>query len=276
MRNDKMKNKMNSNNPVVQEVIDNFNTINKMAGIFARPNGSAIKGLLISGDAGTGKTNAVMNGVYSVVQNADDVIYLKGASMTAAALFCKMYLAREKGKVLVLDDVDIIHKSSQELSTILDLFKAATEMTKDDRVLSWERASANQLMNQLGVPMSYVFEGSIIWITNDHIVQIENKAKGHWNAISSRFNINTIYLNDQEKLLYTLFLVEEVGMLGKNCNTKDGGYSEEIIKTTTDYIRKNYKYLHEVTPRIAAKIADLMESFPEDWKVMCDNQLMSL
>ena len=266
---------MKSSNPIVQEVIDNFGTVEKMSSIFASPNGSSIKALLVSGDAGTGKTNSVMKGVYSVVENEDDIIYLKGASMTAAALYCKMYLARNKGKVLVLDDVDIIHKSSQELSTILDLFKAAAEMTKGDRVLSWERATANNLMKELGVPMSYVFEGSIIWITNDKIADIERKAKGHWNAISSRFNINTVYLNDQEKLLYTLFLVEEEGMLGVKCNMKQGGYSDEIVKMTSDYIRKNYKYLNEVTPRIAGKIADLMETFPNDWKMMCDNQLMS-
>ena len=75
--------------------------------------------------------------------------------------------------------------------------------------------------------------------------------------------------------MYTLYLVEEVDMLGKSCNIKEGGYSKEIIQETTSYIRKNYKFLNEVTPRIAAKIADLMEMFPNDWKMMCDNQLMS-
>lgn len=266
---------MTSSNPIVQEVINNFKSIEKMASIFASPNGSAIKALLVSGDAGTGKTNSVMNGVYSVVDDPNDVVYLKGASLTAAALYCKMYLAREKGKVLVLDDVDIIHKTAQELSTILDLFKSAAEMTKGQRILSWERANANGMMRELGVPMSYVFEGSIIWITNDKLIDIENKAKGHWNAISSRFNISTVYLNDQEKLMYTLFLVEEVGMLGEKCNTKEGGYSDEIIQLTLGYIRKNYRYLNEITPRIAAKIAAMIEDFPTDWEMLCDNQLMN-
>lgn len=270
-----MKNEIQSNNPVVQDVINSFKSIERMASIFASANGSAIKALLVSGDPGTGKTNSVMKGVYSVVESPDDVIYLKGASMTAAALYCKMYLARQKGKVLVLDDVDIIHKSPQELSTILDMFKSAAEMTIQDRILSWERASANSLMRELGVPMSYVFEGSIIWITNDKLVDIENKAKGHWNAISSRFNISTVYLNDQEKLMYTLFLVEEVGMLGSKCNTKEGGYSDEIVSMTIQYIRKNYKYLNEITPRIAAKIAAMIEDFPNEWELLCDNQLMN-
>jgi len=265
---------MTSNNPIVQEVIEKFMTVEKMAAIFSRPEGSNIKGLLISGDAGTGKTFFTKRGVYQSV-NDDDIIYIKGASITAAALFIKLFLAREKGKILVLDDVDIIHKSGQEMNTILDLLKGATEMTKGERILSWERAGANTMMRELEVPMSFNFEGSVIWITNDKISEIADKAKGHWNAISSRFNQVPVYLNEQEKLMYTLHLLEEVDMLGKNCEVVEGGFSREIIQETISYIRKNYKFLNEVTPRIAAKIATLMEDFPNEWKMMCDNQLMS-
>lgn len=266
---------MKSSNPIVQEVIEKFMTVQKMSKILSSPNGSAIKGLLISGDAGTGKTHYAKLGVYDSVEE-DDVIYIKGASITAAALYVKLFLARQKGKVIVLDDVDIIHKSKAELSTILDLLKGATEMTSGERILAWERASSNNLMKELGVPMSFDFQGSIIWITNDKIADIEKKAKGHWNAISSRFNQVPVWLNDQEKLMYTLYLLEEVDMLGKSCQIKEGGYSKEIISETINYIRTNYKFLNEITPRISAKIADLMESFPNDWKMMCDNQLMSI
>jgi len=264
-----------SNNPIVQEVIEKFMTVQKMSMIMSSPNGSAIKGLIISGDAGTGKTHWAKLGVYHSVEE-DDVIYIKGASITAAALYIKMYLSRQKGKVLVLDDVDIIHKSKAEMSTILDLLKGATEMTSGERIIAWERASANSMMKELDVPMSFDFQGSVIWITNDKISDIATKAKGHWNAISSRFNQVPVWLNDQEKLMYTLHLLEEVDMLGKKCQTKKGGYSKKIIQETINYIRTNYKYLNEITPRISAKIADLMESFPNDWKMMCDNQLMSL
>jgi hypothetical protein len=44
-----------TDNPVVQRVIDTFYTTYTMVGSFIDNKESAIKGLLISGDAGTGK-----------------------------------------------------------------------------------------------------------------------------------------------------------------------------------------------------------------------------
>jgi hypothetical protein len=260
-------------NPIVEEVVEQFNVVEKMSKIFSTGQ-SSIKGLLISGDAGTGKTFFAKKGLYQSVSD-DEVTYIKGSSITAAALYVKLFLSRHKGSVLVLDDVDIIHKGKAELNTILDLLKGATEMTKGERMISWERVQNNALMRELDVPTSFDYQGSIIWITNDSISDIEKRTSGHWQSISSRFSQLPIKLTTEQKLLYTLYLLEDMDMLGKNCEVKEGGFSEDIIENTIQYIRKNYKILNEVTPRIAAKIADLMDMFPNDWKMMCDNQLIS-
>lgn len=265
---------MKKTNPVVKEVLEKFDSIYKITKVFVSDNGSAMNGLLISGDAGTGKTYWVKDrGLEDV--DPDNVVYIKGSSITAPTIFVKLFLARRPGSILVLDDVDIIHKTTSERNTILDLFKGATEMTKGERWLSWERAGANALMNELGVPRTFDFQGSVIWITNDTIEQIAHRTKGHWNAISSRFNQQRIYLSEQEKLLYTLYLIQEQDMLGVNCMAKEGGYSKEIVEATSDFIYDNYRDISDITPRTAIKIADLMESYPEDWKMLCENQLMS-
>jgi hypothetical protein len=265
---------MKKTNPVVKEVLEKFDSIYKITKVFVSDNGSAMNGLLISGDAGTGKTYWVKDrGLEDV--DPDNVVYIKGSSITAPTIFVKLFLARRPGSILVLDDVDIIHKTTSERNTILDLFKGATEMTKGERLLSWERAGANALMNELGVPRTFDFQGSVIWITNDTIEQIAHRTKGHWNAISSRFNQQRIYLSEQEKLLYTLYLIQEQDMLGVNCMAKEGGYSKEIVEATSDFIYDNYRDISDITPRTAIKIADLMESYPEDWKMLCENQLMS-
>ena len=247
-----------SKNPIVQEVQDRFETIYDMTTIFTNGD-SATKGLLISGDAGTGKTHYVKKAIFDACAE-DRCEYIKGSSITAPALYAKLYLNREPGRIVILDDVDIIHKSKGEASTILDLFKGATEMTKGERILGWERASANQLFRDNDIPMSF---------------NIAKKAASHWNAIFSRFNPVTIYLNDQEKLMYTLHLIEEVDMLGEECYALEGGYSKDVIKTTVDYIRKNYKHFNEITPRMAIKIADMITSYPDKWERLVNVQLQN-
>ena len=260
-------------NPIVQEVIDTYNTVTKMTEMFTLNPDKAMRGLLVSGAAGLGKTHAVQKGLKKVIHNVD---YVKGSSITAPALFVKLYQNREAGQILVLDDVDIVHKGKGEMNTILDLLKGATEPTKGNRTLEWARAQRNALMVDNDVPQAFNFNGAVIWITNDTLTNIADRAKGHWNAISSRFMQVPAWLNDQEKLMYTLYLVEEVDMLGKDCHAKKGGYTPEIIKTVTEYIRNNYKYMDDVTPRVAVAIADIIDNFPNDWKTYCDVQFVKL
>ena len=42
----------------------------------------------------------------------------------------------------------------------------------------------NRILNN-DIPSKFVFKGSIVWITNERIEDIADKAKTHWNAISS-------------------------------------------------------------------------------------------
>lgn len=260
-------------NPIVESVQDRFKTVQSMTEMFVTSD-SVMRGLLIHGNAGMGKTHFVKQ-AFIKTETTDRVQYVKGSSITAPALYVLMYLNREKGDVLVLDDVDIIHKSSGEVSTILDLFKGATEPTKGERLIGWQRATANKLMVDNNVPMEFDFQGSIVWITNDSTEEIAKKAKGHWTAISSRFRQVPIWLNEQEKLMYTLHLIEEHNMLGEDCEAKDGGFAEEVIEDTIAYIHKNYRAMNDVTPRVAISIADTRHTFPNDWQMYCDNQLIS-
>ena len=264
-----------SKNPVVSEIQDRFAGVQKLTEMFVTQDDAVIRGLLVSGNAGMGKTHFVKR-AFIETGTTEQVQYIKGSSMTAAALYVLLYLNREAGSVLVLDDVDIVGKSGQELATILDLFKGATEPTKGERMLGWQRASMNQSMRDNNVPMEFDFQGAIVWITNDTIEDIARKAKGHWNAIASRFvQPKGLWLNDQEKLLYTLHLIEEENMLGMDCEAKEGGYSDEVIQDTITYVRKNYRSLNDITPRTSIMIASLRDLYPDNWEVLCDNQMLS-
>lgn len=260
-------------NPVVKRVIDNFDMVYTMTQSFvinSDPNSkmgeSALKGLCIPGDAGLGKTHAVKKALIDL-DATDRVEYISGGSITAAALFVKLYLNKDRGRIVVLDDVDIVHRSGKDKTDMIDMIKGATA-TALIRTISWETAQANPLMTKYNVPNSFDFYGSIIWITNDPMDEIAKATKNHWVAIASRFTWIPCFFNDDEKTLYTLHCISEYGLLGKQCQAKKGGYPKKVIDMTYEYIQENYDKLSECTPRMAIKIADLIHFNKDNWKTL--------
>jgi len=260
----------NSNNPIVDDVCKRFKTVYEISKIFVTGD-SAQKGIIISGDAGTGKSYYVQQ-AFIDTNNTSRVDYNKSRSFTAAAFYVKLFLNRNAGDVVVFDDCNLAGLTGGDFKAVTDMLKGATEMTKGERIIGWERAQQNSLMRDNDVPSSFDFQGSIVWITNYSFAQLEKKFGPHWEAIHCRFIQVPIRLNEQEKLMYTLYLVEQVDMLGKNCQTKEGGYPQNIIDTTCKYLRSNYKNMPNITPRMAAKIADTIENFPETWEMLIENQ----
>ena len=261
-----------SPNPVVQRVIDSFDTVYTMTKSFIQNKKSAVKGLLISGDPGVGKTHHVRQ-AFRDMNAQPHAEYIKGGSISPPALFVKLFQNRAKHRVLILDDCDLIHKSGSEKRDILDMIKGATEPSFRPRTLSWERASRNSLMIDEGVPMTFEFDGTVIWITNDSMADIKKATKQHYQALKSRFNIVRCVFNEDEKLLYTLHLIHTVDKKKKKCEAHDGGYPKKVQTDALSYINKNVKTLSEITPRVAVKIADLRHYHPKNWTVLADNQI---
>jgi len=239
-------------NPVAKEVQDVFDGIYAQVQSFATNLSSAINGLLVSGDAGTGKTFTVKKALVDLGLHKN-VEYIKGGKITAASLYVKLWLNKSKHRILILDDVDIIHHS--EKNKIIPMILGACDLGHD-RDVSWETAKPNALMDEVGAPMNFKFHGTLIWITNDTIDDIEKACKQWKHALLSRFNVAKCYFNDEQKLMYTYHLIENFDMLGKGCVDHKGGYPQEVIEDTLDYISSNYRRLVEVTPRIALRIAD--------------------
>ena len=99
-------------NPIAREVQDTFDGVYAQVKSFATNKSSAINGLLVSGDAGTGKTHTVKKALANLGV-AGNVEYIKGGKVTAASLYVKLFLNRASHRVIVLDDVDIIHHSDR-------------------------------------------------------------------------------------------------------------------------------------------------------------------
>ena len=131
-----------------------------------------------------------------------------------------------------------------------------------DRLVTWSTARKNDLMERHNVDFEFKFNGNIILITNHTQQSIQKYAKQWTGAFNSRFTPATCMFNKQEKFAYTRFLVEQTDMLGKNCvdhkygENKTPGYPAEVVAQTIQYLNEHYPRFHDLTPRLALKIAD--------------------
>jgi hypothetical protein len=241
-------------NPIAREVQDTFDGIYAQTTSFVQNPNSAINGMIVSGDAGVGKTYTIKRALLDT-GHAKNVEYIKGGKITAASLYVKLYLNRSKHRIIVLDDCDIIHHG--EKKQIIPMLLGAVELGQKGEV-SWETARKNPLMEEFDVPHKFDFQGNIIWITNDRKSDIEKAVKQWKAAIFSRFNFAPCDFTDEQKFMYTMHLVDNEDMLGTHCQEFPGGYPRDIIEQAADYMSNNYRSLVEVTPRQAIKIADIM------------------
>jgi hypothetical protein len=185
---------------------------------------------------------------------------IKGA-MSAIGLYCKLYKMADKGKVVVFDDCDSIF--NDELS--LNILKAALD-SKKTRTINWNTDSF-KLRNE-GVPDSFKFEASAIFITNLKFDKVKGKLREHLEALESRCHYMDLTIDtDREKML-RIKQVTADGMLDAyalNDETK-----EEIM----DFIDINKEKLRELSLRTVLKVADLAKAFPNKWEAMAENTVM--
>jgi hypothetical protein len=243
-------------NPVIKTVVETFQTVYYQTLMFAKHPESAINGLLVMGDAGTGKSHWVKKALRDakVQQNVE---MLKGGTITAASLYVKLYLNRNEERIVVLDDVDLL--GHPERNKIIPMILGAAE-EGSNRLVTWNTAKKNALMEEYDVPFEFNFNGNIIFITNYTKPDIKAKAKQWANAFNSRFTPVECIFNHEQKYMYTKHLVENEQMLGDNCQVHsyedNNGYPQEVIEEALNFIDDNYQNFSDITPRVAVKIAD--------------------
>ena len=261
---------MKRKNPIVKRVISRFEAIQHIAEVFVTGQ-SAQRGLLISGDAGTGKSHYVKQAFIST-NTTKKVDYQKSKTFTPPALYAKLWENRNPGDVIVFDDCSLESMTGEAFRKWTSWIKGGLELSKGPKMIGYESAKQNDLFKELGVEPEFDFQGSIIWITNTRFDKLAKKFEDHWDAVKGRFIPVEIFLTKEEKYMYTIYLIEEVDMLGENCEAKEGGYSEEIIESTLEYLSDNYDNFKEITPRVAIKVADTMEMYPSMWESILNQQ----
>jgi hypothetical protein len=223
--------------------------------------------MIVTGPPGVGKSFGVEKvlGKHELIAELGDrpakYQVVKGA-MSAIGLYCKLYNYADKDNVLVFDDCDSILQ--EDLS--LNILKAALDSKKTRRI-HWNTDSF-KLRNE-GVPDSFEFKGSAIFITNIKFDNVKSKKmRDHLEAIESRCHYIDLTIDtEREKMLRIKQIVKD-GMLTEY---KLGEEQEERLM---DFIDINKKNLRELSLRTVLKVADLAKAFPTNWEAMAENTVL--
>ena len=226
-----------------------------------------VRAMIVSGPPGVGKSF----GVEKVLGKHDTLAVLgerapkyqvvKGA-MSAIGLYCKLFNYADKDNVLVFDDCDSVF--SDELS--LNILKAALD-SKKNRTIHWNTDSF-KLRNE-GVPDSFQFKGSAIFITNIKFDNVKSvKMREHLKALESRCHYIDLTIDtDREKMLRIKQIVKD-GML------TEYNLAEDVVQDIVEFCEGNKNRLRELSLRTVLKVADLAKAFPTKWEAMAENTVM--
>ena len=213
-----------------------------------------IRAMIVTGPAGIGKSHGVTTQMEKatlfdqVAGNKTRFEIVKGA-MSGIGLFAKLYKFSDAKNVLVFDDCDI-----WEDQDAINVLKGALDSGKTRRI-SWNKDS--RLLRDEGVPNSFNFNGSIIFITNKSFdARKASKIQPHLDALQSRCHFLDLTVNtERDKMLR----IKQVHRDAEGGLFADYDFSQVQTDEIMSFITENHNKLREVSLRMCLKVADLVK-----------------
>lgn len=213
-----------------------------------------IRAMIVTGPAGIGKSHGVnlqMEKASMFDQLAGKKVrfeVVKGA-MSGIGLFAKLYKFSDAKNVLVFDDCDI-----WEDQDAVNVLKGALDSGKTRRI-SWNKDS--RILREEGIPNSFNFNGSIIFITNKTFDNKKaSKMQPHLDALQSRCHFLDLTVDsERDKMLR----IKQVHRDADGGLFADYDFTQEQTDEIMSFIWDNHNKLREVSLRMCLKVADLVK-----------------
>ncbi|WJZ27962.1 hypothetical protein NCTGTJJY_CDS0083 [Serratia phage 92A1] len=216
----------------------------------------SIRSLIISGAAGVGKTYE-LDLKLNAAQDAGKIEYhMINSKCSAIGLYVKLYEAKHKNSVLLLDDVDVF----SDMDT-LNILKAALD-TGEKRTICWNTASS--WLEDQDIPRAFEYEGTCVFITNmdiDRELDKGGKLAPHINALVSR----SVYLDLKVHTNREIMLRVEDIIMNTSMLQKRGLVNSQVIEVL-DWMKTNMSQLRNVSLRTALHISDFVKTDSRNWK----------
>jgi hypothetical protein len=227
-----------------------------------------IRAMIVSGPPGVGKSF----GVEQEIDKATMFDKLAGkrlraevvkGSATPIGLYQTLYKYSDSNCVVVFDDCDSILLDD----VALNLLKGALDSGKK-RKISWLSESSS--LRREGIPDSFEFKGSAIFITNLKFDKMKSqKLRDHLDALQSRCHYLDLTLDTMRDKLLRIKQIAKDGVL-----FADYDFAPEVQDDIIDFMDTNQNRLREVSLRMAIKIADLRKMSVLNWKRLAETTCM--
>jgi hypothetical protein len=227
-----------------------------------------IRAMIVSGPPGVGKSF----GVEQEIDKATMFDKLAGkrlraevvkGSATPIGLYQTLYKYSDSNCVVVFDDCDSILLDD----VALNLLKGALDSGKK-RKISWLSESSS--LRREGIPDSFEFKGSAIFITNLKFDKMKSqKLRDHLDALQSRCHYLDLTLDTMRDKILRIKQIAKDGVLFADYDFEPA-VQDEII----DFMDANQNRLREMSLRMAIKIADLRKMSVLNWKRLAETTCM--
>lgn len=219
-----------------------------------------IRAMIVVGPPGVGKSYGVekeleKSAMFDIIAERPVKYTIVKGMLTPIGLYSVLYQYSDENNVIVFDDSDGIFEDSLSLN----LLKAALDTSKRRRIC-WNSDSYH--LRREGIPETFDFKGSIIFITNLNMDNVKSKKlQDHLDALRSRCHYLDLSMNSLRDKFLRIKQIYRTGDLFKNYNFSNA-QGDEIIA----FMEENKSQLRELSLRMALKIADLIKVSQDNWK----------